>query len=107
MRESIDNDAAQLVGRTIRLSDNGRRQTEEEHTRLKVKEALFYTDDGIGGLRRLFDQVLMKTNVKKTVGMVCQLCRSAGVQSEQAYTQRMTGEGRSYKESQREPFNCP
>ena len=50
----------------------------------------------------LLGQVGMQTNVRKTVGMVCQPCWAVGVQADKAYKRRMTGEGRSYQERQRE-----
>ena len=61
-------------------------------------EAFFYADDGILASPRsarlqatldvltgLFDRVGLQTNVKKTVGIVFQPCRMAGVHSEAAY----------------------
>ena len=45
----------------------------------------------------IFDQVGLQTNVRKTVGMVCRPCRSAGVTADEAYTWWMIGEGRSFK----------
>ena len=58
-------------------------------------------------LMGIFDRVGMKTNVRKTVGMVCHPCRAVGVQADEAYTRRITGAGRSYKERQRERVSCP
>ena len=57
-------------------------------------------------LTGIFDWVGMKTNVKNTVGMVCHPCRAAGLRSDKAYTRRVTGVGRSYKERQWERLNC-
>ena len=42
------------------------------------------------------------TKVLKTVGIVCRPFRAAMVQADEAYTWRMMGEGRSFKERQRE-----
>ena len=88
--------------------------------RLKVKESFFYTGDGILSstdpgllhitfdmLTGMFDQVDFKTNVHKIVGMVCHPCRLIRVRTDKAYTQRMTGAGRSYNEIQRERVNYP
>ena len=53
-------------------------------------------------LTGIFDRVGLRTNVRKTVGMVCQPCWAVGVQADKAYKRRMMGEGRSYQERQRE-----
>ena len=58
-------------------------------------------------LTGIFDRVGLRTNVRKTVGMVWRPCRAAGVRADEAYTRRMTGEGRSFKERQREKVLCP
>ena len=65
--------------------------------------ALFYMDDGILAsprlarlkealdfLAKLFDRMKLCMNVEKTVGMVCQSCRTTYSQLEEAYTFRMT-----------------
>ena len=49
-------------------------------------------------LTGLFDRVGLQTNVRKTVGMVCRKFWAAGVRVDEAYTRRMTGKGRSFKE---------
>ena len=50
----------------------------------------------------IFDRVGLLTNVGKTVSMVCHPCGAGGGnQREEAYGQRVTGEGRSYAERQR------
>ena len=41
----------------------------------------------------MFDQVVLRTNVRKIVGMVCRPYLEAGLQADEAYTRRMTGEG--------------
>ena len=56
---------------------------------------------------RIFDQVGLQTNVYNTVGMVCRPFQAAGVRADEAYTRRMTGEGRSFKEWQRERILFP
>ena len=58
-------------------------------------------------LTGLFDRVGIRTNIHKIVGMVCRPYRAADVQAEKAYTRQMIGEGRSFKESQRERVICP
>ena len=46
-------------------------------------------------------------NVGKTVSMVCHPCRAgAGNRTEEAYSRRITGVGRSYAERQRERVAC-
>ena len=55
----------------------------------------------------LFDQVGLKKNVKKSMGVVCHPCRADGVRADKAYIRRMMGEGRSYKERQRGQVNYP
>ena len=39
----------------------------------------------------------MRTNVRKTVGMVCKPYWAFGVQTDKAYTRRMKGERQSFK----------
>ena len=51
-------------------------------------------------LTGVFDQVGLQENVQKTVGMVYKPCREVRVRSDKAYTRRITGEGRSYKNRQ-------
>ena len=58
-------------------------------------------------LTGIFDRVGLRTNVRKTVGMVCQPYRVVGVREDEAYKRRMTGEGRSYQERQHEWVQCP
>ena len=41
-------------------------------------------------LTGLFDRVCLWNNAEKTVGMVRQLCRTAGRQTEEEYNRRMT-----------------
>ena len=73
--------------------------------------ALFYADDGMVALLEpqwlqgtfstlvvMFDRVGLRTNLGKTVGMVCHLCQAAGNQLEAAHRRRITGEGPSYLE---------
>ena len=54
----------------------------------------------------LFERMGLKTNVGKTVSMVCRPCPAAGNQSEAAYERNMTGEGPTYWERQKERFEC-
>ena len=67
-------------------------------------EAYLYSDNGLMAstqperlqrafdvLNGLFDQVILRTNTAKTVGMVCQLCHIPGGISEEAYARRATG----------------
>ena len=58
-------------------------------------------------LLAIFDRVGLMTNVGKTVSMVCQPCQvGARNRTEEAYDRRITGEGRSYAERQRERVAC-
>ena len=84
------------------------------------KATLFYANDGIvvssdpawlqGAFTVLvgsFDRVGLMTNVGKMVSMVCHPCQAgAGNSTEEAYGRRITGEGRSYAERQRERVEC-
>ena len=45
----------------------------------------------------LFDWVGLKTDVQKTVGVVCHPCRAVGVRADKAYTRWMIGMGQDYK----------
>ena len=80
------------------------------------QSAVFYTDEdmvvlldpawlqgALYALVSIFDRVDLLTNVGKTVSMVCHPCRAgAGKRTEEAYSQRIMGVGRSYAERQRE-----
>ena len=82
--------------------------------------AIFYADDGMvvssdptwlqgafTALLAIFDRVGLMTNVSKTVSMVCQPCQAgAANRTVEAYGRRITGEGRSYMETQRERVAC-
>ena len=85
----------------------------------RYKNSLFYMDDGMVALsdRRwlqgdfstlvgLFDRVVLKTNMGKTVGMVCCPCQEAGTQSEAVYGRSMTGSGTSYRKRQWSRIQC-
>ena len=85
-----------------------------------MKVALFYADIGLVAstdpgwhqsafetLTGIFDRVGLQKNIRKTVGMVCNPCWAAGVRADEDYTQRMTGEGWSFKERHREQVICP
>ena len=80
-----------------------------------MNEEFVYTNDGVVAskdlewlqlpfnmLTGLFDRVGLRTNVHKTVGMVCCSCWASGVRADKSYTWRMKGEGRSSKERQQE-----
>ena len=51
----------------------------------------FWTQVAFNTLVGLFDRVGLRTNVGKTVGMVCHPCQAAGNQSEATYGSRITG----------------
>ena len=86
--------------------ERGRRGKEGRH-----QNSVFYAEDGIvasldprclqgyfSTLVGLFDRVVLRTNVRKTVLMVCHLCTATGTKSEAAYGRRMTGEVPSSRE---------
>ena len=51
----------------------------------------------------IFDRVGMQKNVYKTVSMACQPCRAGtGNRTTEGYMRRLTGEGSSFRERQRE-----
>ena len=83
-------------------------------------EEIFYADGGmvastgLGWLQTVFDiltglfaRVGLKTNVYKTVGVVCHPCLAARVRADKAYSRRMKEAGRINKKRQREQVNCP
>ena len=108
------------TGRTIRDQDDRRKWEEKGHQRLTVKSEFIYSNDrvvtstdpgwlqsALNFLTGLFDWVGLQTNIRKTVGMVCWPCWEAGVRAYEAYKHRMAGEGRRFKEQQREWVSCP
>ena len=85
-----------------------------------LRQIFFYVDDGMVAsanlgclqtvfymLTGLFDHLGLNKNVRKTVGMVLCPCQAAEVRADKAYTWRMKGLGRSYKERQWERVICP
>ena len=55
----------------------------------------------------IFDRLGLLTNVWKTVSMVCHPCWAGSRnRTEEAYSCRLTGEGRSYAERQQERVAC-
>ena len=54
----------------------------------------------------LFDRVVLQTNVRKTVRMVCHPFQAVGNITTTAYGRRITGEGHSYRERQRDRVVC-
>ena len=54
----------------------------------------------------LFDRVDLRTNVGKTVSMVCRPYQAAGNQSKAAYGRQITGEGPTYLELQKGRVQC-
>ena len=86
------------------VEERGERGQEGRH-----QAALFYADDGMvaslyscwiqgafSDLFGLFDMVVLRTNVGKTVSMVCCPGQAEGIQSDAAYGRRITGEVRTY-----------
>ena len=81
--------------------------------------ALFYADGGMvassepawiqgafNALVGLFDRMGLQTNIGKTVSMVCHPCQAAENITQAAYGRRLTGEGKSYEEQQRDRVEC-
>ena len=81
--------------------------------------ALLYAEDGMisssnprwiqlafNSLVSLFERVGLRTNVGKTVSMVCRPCQAAGTQSIATYGRKITGEGTTYQERQKERMEC-
>ena len=81
---------------------------------------MFYADDGMVGasdpawlqgafsaLVAIFDRVGLQTNVDKTVSMACHPCRAgSGNRATEGYRRRITGDGSSFWERQRERVAC-
>ena len=83
------------------------------------QNSLFYAVDGmvaspepqwlhgaVSTLVGLFNRVGLRTNARKTVGIVFHPCQAAGTQTEVAYGRRMKGEGSSYRECQKVRVQC-
>ena len=82
--------------------------------------AVFYADDGMVGaldpewlqgafsaLVAIFDRVGLQTNVDKTISMACHPCRAgSGNRTTEGYRRRITGDGSSFRERQRERVAC-
>ena len=54
----------------------------------------------------LFDRVGLRTNVRKTVGIVCHPCQASGNLTTEAYGRRITGTGQSYWERIKDQVAC-
>ena len=88
---------------------------EETGRDVRHQSAVFYADNGMvvlsdpswlqgefSALVAIIDRVGLLTNVGKTVSMVCHPCQAGdGNRTEEAYSRRITGMGRSYAERQR------
>ena len=94
--------------------ERGKRGKEGRH-----QATLFYADDGMVALSDpcwlqgefntlvgLFDRVDLRTNVRKTVGMICCHCQAAGNQLEAAYGRRIMGKGPTYRECHKGWVHC-
>ena len=81
--------------------------------------ALFYADDvmvawsdpgwlqgAFNTLVGLFDRVGLRTNVGKTVGMVCHPCKAEGNLTTEAYRRRFAGVGPTYRERLKGQVDC-
>ena len=61
----------------------------------------------ISALVAIFNRVGLQTNVDKTVSMACQPCRAGSDnRTAEGYRRRITGEGKSFRERQRERVTC-
>ena len=96
-----EGDGVQTAGSTIRDQYYRKQWTEEGHQWLTVKEELCYADyvliastdpgwlqSSFNFLTGLFYWVGLRTNIRKTVGMVSRPFRAYGVRSYRAYTHR-------------------
>ena len=54
----------------------------------------------------LFECVGIRTNVGKMVSMTCRSCPASGKKLEKAYRRKITGEGPTYWERQKERVEC-
>ena len=83
----------------------------ERGNKVRHQADLFYVDDDMvassdprwlqwafDALVSLFERVGLRTNIWKTVSMVCRPCQAAGTQLVAAYGRKMTGEGPTYRE---------
>ena len=90
-------EGAQTAGRTIWYQDGGQLRAEEGNQQLTAKAELFYANYGMlvstdpgwlqsafDKLMGIFDRVVLRTNVCKTVGMVCRTFWAAGVRADKA-----------------------
>ena len=82
--------------------------------------AVFYADDRMVGasdpawlqgvfsaLEAIFDRVGLQKNVDKIVSVACHPCRAgSGNRTTEGYRRRMTGDGNSFRERQRERVAC-
>ena len=97
-----------------KVEKRGERGSEGRH-----QAAILYMDDGMVAssdpcwlqwdfdtLVLLFERVGLRTNVWKTVSMVCRPCQASVTQSVAAYGRKMTGEGPTYQERQKEQVQC-
>ena len=88
------------------MEERGERGQEGRH-----QASFFYAEDGMvtlpdprwiqgafSTLVDLFDRLVLRTNVGKTVCMVCRPFQAVGNQLEVAYGRRMTGEGPTFRE---------
>ena len=81
---------------------------------------VFYANDGMVGasdpawlqgalsaLVAIFDRVGLRTNVDKTVSMACHPCWvGTGNQTTEGYRRKLTGDGSSFRERQKERVAC-
>ena len=58
-------------------------------------------------LTGIFNRLGIRKNVRNTVGMACMPCQADRERADKAYTQKITGEERSFRERQRERVLCP
>ena len=94
-----------VTGVIADIEERGKRGKEGRH-----QAALFYSDNGMVASSEphwlqgdfntpvgLFVRVGLRTNVGKTVGMVCHPCQVAGNLPEAAYRRMVTGEDPTYR----------
>ena len=104
----------EVIHHRVKLSMEESEKRVERRNEGRHQASLFYADDimvassdhrwlqwAFDTLVSMFEKVDLRTNVGKTVSIVCRPCQAAGTQPEAEYGRRMTGEGPTYRELQK------
>ena len=99
-----------VVRQWVTVMAEGADEQGERGQESRLHNSFFYTDNGMVALSDprllqgafstlvgLFGRLGLRTNVRKTVGMVCRQFQEVGTQSEAACGLQMKGEGPSYQ----------